>query len=314
MSAIVGDELAPYFLRNVEGIEEAADKEERRLGSGSYGYVFKVIVDGMECIAKRLHSAMTVSVSLQQRQAVTSKFRNECIILSKLRHPNIVQFVGVHYGSKSTQLTLIMECAKCDLDQLILSDHSNVPLPLKLSILLDISYGLLYLHEYSPPIIHRDLTARNILISDQYRAKIADLGVAKIVDFHEQLAKTHTQAPGQQFFMPPEALKENAECTPKLDVFSFGHLTLLTIIQEYPTVHHVTLSVDMQTKGLIERSMRSRALTRVGTNHCLYPMIIECLYDRPDQRPTTRDLNRRIKHLYDKHPVSGEGCKNTHHH
>ena len=158
-------------------------------------------------------------MSAVERERITSKFRNECVILSKLRHPNIVQFIGVHYGRRGkADLTLIMECVSSDMDK-FLEVNPNIPLPLKLSILLEVSYGLVYLHECNPAIVHRDLTARNILITDKCQAKIADLGMAKIVDLQAQLAASHTQAPGQMWYMPPEALEEKASCTPKLDIF-----------------------------------------------------------------------------------------------
>ncbi len=304
-----GDELSSFLLKDVEGLEEAAQREEEKAMKGSYGYVFKVTIDGVECIAKKLHSTFVSQsrVSLQDRQAITSKFRNECVILSKLRHPNVVQFIGVHYGRReNADLTLIMESVRCDMDD-FLSEYPNVPLSLKLSILLDVSYGLVYLHECNPPIIHRDLTARNILITGKCQAKIADLGMAKIVDLQKQLAQSHTKAPGQMFFMPPEALKEKAACTPKLDIFSFGHLALFAVIQKYPevlTFYDINQTAAMQLAGTIERARRARSLEAVGSDHCLYPIITECLYDRPDQRPTTRDLNARLIRLAAQNPNS----------
>ena len=167
---------------------------------------------GVQRIAKKLHSNFTnpSQVSAVGRENITSKFRNEleCVILSKLRHPNIVQFIGVHYGRRGkADLTLIMEFVSSDMDK-FLEVHPNIPPTIKLSILLDVSYGLIYLHECSPPVIHRDLTARNVLITDKCQARIADLGMAKIVDLQAQLAASHTQAPGQMWYMPPEALKE----------------------------------------------------------------------------------------------------------
>ncbi len=307
------DELSPFKLE-VEGLEEAAEREEKQAMKGSYGYVFKVTVGGVECIAKKLHGAFVSQsrVSLEARQSITAKFRNECVILSKLRHPNIVQFVGVHYGRRgNADLTLIMESVRCDMDD-FLSEHPNVPLSLKLSILLDVSYGLVYLHECNPPIIHRDLTARNILITDKCQAKIADVGVAKIVSLKEQLAKSHTKVPGQMFYMPPEALTDRAECTPKLDIFSFGHLALFSLNQIYPEVvdlneflqlHTLTQIGTMKEEGTMEKVRRAESLEAVGSGHCLYPIITECLYDRPDQRPTTRDLNRQLIRLAAQSPV-----------
>ena len=299
-----GDKLAPFLIENVKGLEECADKEEKQAGFGAYGFVFKVNVNGVERVAKRIHSAYVKRVSAKEKKAITSKFRDECIILSKLRHPNIVQFVGVHYGRGGmTDLTLFIECLCSDMDD-FLSTRPNLPLPLKLSLLQDVSFGLVYLHEYEPPVVHRDLTARNILISDRCQAKIADLGMAKIVDIQAQLSRSHTTVPGQQFYMPPEALKEKASCTPKLDIFSFGHLALYTVNQELPEVYEITesLMVKMLTKGTLQREKRKKSIDNVGKGHCLYPIITECLFGNPDQRPTTRDLNNRLCYLATQNP------------
>ena len=301
------DELLSPLRVQVEGIQEAAEAEERRVGTGSFGYVFPVTVGGVQRIAKKLHSSFVdPQVSDRQRESITSKFRDECVILSKLRHPNIVQFIGVHYGRRGkADLTLIMECVSSDMDKFLDPKvHPNIPLPLKLSILLDVSYGLVYLHECNPPIVHRDLTARNILVTDSCRAKIADLGVAKVVDINTQMATTHTQTPGQMYYMPPEALTEKASCTPKLDIFSFGHLTLYTVNQEFPHVYDVSQTVTraMQKRGYVERAKRQRAIDQVGKDHCLYRIIMDCLHDNPEKRPTTRAVNSGLIDLSVQNP------------
>ena len=94
-SSSAEDELSSRMLEDVEGLEEAAKREERYVGCGSYGYVFKVKVRGMECIAKKLHIVYMnqSNVSVKERKSIFAKFRDECIMLSKLRHPNIVQFI-----------------------------------------------------------------------------------------------------------------------------------------------------------------------------------------------------------------------------
>ena len=263
---------------------------------------------GVQRIAKKLHSNFTnpSQVSAVGRENITSKFRNECVILSKLRHPNIVQFIGVHYGRRGkADLTLIMEFVSSDMAK-FLEVHPNIPPTIKLSILLDVSYGLIYLHECSPPVIHRDLTARNVLITDKCQARIADLGMAKIVDLQAQLAASHTQAPGQMWYMPPEALKERASCTPKLDIFSFGHLALYMANQEFPKVFNITITMEIVKQGIIERLKRQKALDCVGSDHCLYPIIIDCLYDDPENRPSTRTLNQRLMVLSSQTPASME--------
>ena len=122
------DELAAFLIRDVEGLEESAGREAARVGSGAYGYVFQIKVSGVLRIAKKIHSGLVNQVSAKEKKSVTSKFRTECIILSKWRHPNIVQFVGVHYGRGGmTDLTLFMECLSSDLDK-FLSAHSELSL------------------------------------------------------------------------------------------------------------------------------------------------------------------------------------------
>ena len=99
------------------------------------------------------------------------------------------------------------------------------------SILLDVLYGLLHLHSQTPPIIHRDLTAANILVTCDMKAKIADLGISKILsELNPLLASAQSALPGTLGYMPPEALVEEPQYGTKLDVFSFGVVSLYAAI------------------------------------------------------------------------------------
>ena len=80
---------------------EGLNLEENILGSGAYGVVYKVTVDGKKCIAKKLHNILIHAVKHYPRgqdDTIIRKFHNECRIMSQLKHPNVVGFVGVHYG------------------------------------------------------------------------------------------------------------------------------------------------------------------------------------------------------------------------
>jgi len=96
-------------------------------------------------------------------------------------HPNVVQFLGIYYPSPKDKLPwLIMEMMYTNLTSLIEKyETTDLPLHIKLSILMDTSRGLQYLH--SRDIIHRDLSSNNVLLTQQLVAKIADFGMAKIV-------------------------------------------------------------------------------------------------------------------------------------
>ena len=168
------DALVPVV--QVEGL----GLEENQAGSGAYGCVFRVTVNGRDCIAKKVHHILLQEQSLGQRESIVTKFRNECHILSVLHHPNIVGFVGVNYGRDKNDISLIMERLHTDLANFV-ETHRDTNIATRIHILYDVSKGLHYLHCRTPPLIHRDLTAPNILLTEDLTAKIGDLGVSRYV-------------------------------------------------------------------------------------------------------------------------------------
>ncbi len=103
-----------------------------------------------------------------------------------------------------------------------------LPLSLKRSVLEDVASGLLYLHSMHPPVIHRDLTSKNVLLTSSLVAKITDMGNSRIVS---QMVRTFSKYPGTLVYMPPEAQDDRHRYGPSLDIFSFGHLALYIITQ-----------------------------------------------------------------------------------
>ena len=133
----------------------------------------------------------------------------------------------------------------------LLETVPNIPLTLKCSVLEDVAKGLLYLHKHNPQIVHRDLTAKNVLLTSSLVAKITDFGNSRIVNLHPgQLARTLSQLPGTLVYMPPEALTATSRYGPSLDVFSFGHLALFTLTQ---------VRINMYMHGSIDINVLVRA-------------------------------------------------------
>ena len=153
------------------------------------------------------------------------RFAAECELLGQLHHPHIVQFLGVRVEAGSELPELVMEYLPTTLRR-CLDTHGALPAEIGGGILLEVALGLRYLHEFSPPIIHRDLSSNNILLTTSMTAKISDLGVAKILGVSPGRAAqmTQTQAPGTPTFMPPEAMLARPKYTSKVDTFSFGVL------------------------------------------------------------------------------------------
>ena len=162
---------------------------------------------------------------------MSSKYVRECQLMSDLRHPNITLFLGVCFLPNCQLPVLLMERLDGNLDDLIES-IPNIPLILKVSMLKDVVRGLLYLHHHNPQVVHRDLTAKNVLLTSSFVAKITDFGNSRIVNLQPgQLAQTMSRLPGTPLYMPPEALSSSSHYGPSLDVFSFGHLALFTLTQ-----------------------------------------------------------------------------------
>ena len=300
----------------IDSVEGLSKEKER--GRGCYGAVYEVRVNGFPCIAKRLHDILVgrkgmEPVGAEQRAGVINTFRKECDILSGLRHPNVVQFMGVHCGSDEADISLIMEYMHMDLEH-CMKTYPDIPLPYKTSILRDVAYGLAYLHSCN--IIHRDLNAGNVLLTESLRAKIADLGVAKLFDRVTVMKHTRTLCPGAQDFMPPECFDKSPKYGIQLDIFSFGHLTIYLVNQTAPVVADRTVVPDDVKKKQMQVGKRREALDQMshqlgGSHHPLYSTVVQCLSDTPDQRPTSRDLVKRMEEICQQHPIPHENTLET---
>ena len=286
------DELVPYCLPHLPALGE-------QQGSGSYGSVYPIQLNGISCIAKRIHDILLgqgkeKGVNIEDKQAAYQKFYSECVLLSRMRHPNIVQFMGVYYGPQrdyGRELTLVMERLYMNLGN-CLEQYQNIVTWLKVSILLDVSQGLLHLH--SQGIVHRDLTAANILLTTSFHAKIADLGVSKIINVHPLAASKQSMIPGTLGYMPPEALAEIPEYGYALDIFSFGVLILFVLLQEYPQYYENVVTVTGVHRKEIQIQKRMKWIAKLSPEDPMRQLICQCLQDEPERRPTTTELNSNL--------------------
>ena len=111
-------------------------------------------------------------------------------------------------------------------------------------MLLDVSRGLWYLHTHHPPIVHRDLSLNNVLLTSQFVAKISDLGVAKVIQADSKKTKTGSHSRNCGLYMP---LLETPEYGPPLDIFSYDGMMLHVVNQEWPKPLHYVMT-DPKTK------------------------------------------------------------------
>ena len=185
---------------------------------------------GLKCAGKKIHELL-----LRQGDAsyTVRKFEGECHLLSQVRHPNIVQFLGVAFQQGLQAPILVMEFLPTNLTS-CLEQHSIFPKEISYSILYDVALGLHYLHSQSSVTIHRDLSSNNVLLTSNMSAKISDLGVARIIDFTPLQISHMTQTPGTPAFMPPEVMVANPKYDTSVDEFSYGIMMIHIFSGRWP--------------------------------------------------------------------------------
>ncbi len=246
------------------------------------------------CAGKKLHDILCQAQN--QNKFVIARFKEECLKHAQLRHPNIVQLLGVHTKPSAHIPMLIMEYLPFSLSK-CLEEYKDINMATKCKILLDVSLGLRYLHEQTHPIIHRDLTANNVMLTADMRAKIADLGQAKILKLQ---VTSLTVAPGTSCYMPPEALVQNPSYDVTMDIFSFGVLMIHTVIQVCP-IPSEAYSIDPNVPGkytpLSEVDRRRTFFELMGDSNALTPLAKQCLDMDPRLRPKLVDITTRLEQL-----------------
>ena len=290
-----GGSIEGFVLKGVTSINR------KELGRGAYGKVYAVKYCQTVCAAKEIHSILIEDVGETERRPTIESFLRECRQCSTLRHPNVIQFLGVYYpteGGGANRMRLPVMVMEMMVDSLtsFVDKHEKIPIHIKYSIVHDVSLGLCYLHNHDPPIVHRDLSPNNVLLTAHHVAKISDLGVAKVIKADSR--KTMTKAPGTVDFMPLEALADDPVYGPPMDVFSFAGIILHTFNQQWPRPT-VAIQFDPNTRkrvALSEVERRQQYLDKmIGETEVLRPLMEECLDDDPAVRPTIATVCERIQ-------------------
>ena len=267
----------------------------KEIDRGSFGLVVEATWKQSVVAVKQIHSTFVNKDTLFK----------ECERSSRLSHPNIVRFVGIHCPSPDRVPNIVMERLHCSLTKQLEETRATAaagdqfPVDKKLSILSQVGRGLRYLHSQSPPIIHRNLSSDNVLLSEKLElAKISDLGSVRLVDSKKQVEIMKT--PNMVIFIPPEVLSdEPVEYEAEVDVFSFGCVMLHTLSHQWPTpsqpvgtrseVERRQKYLDVITEQRVAWKLKpfeSSAIINVAKN---------CLSNIPKDRPSMEDVCSYLK-------------------
>ena len=255
---------------------------DRELENYPRSRVFAVKYNEIACIAKE------ISFSKWDRKShseIKQDFLQECVQHSKLDHPNIVKMLGVYYPKLNVQSVLpvlVMEQMECTLTQLF-DRYQNIPMSVYLSILQDVSRAICYLHTSNPPLMHRDLNSNNILLTASLVAKVSNFSVLKVVS--PLSSEKLTREPGTMAFMPPEALEDDPHYGLPLDVFSFGCVICHMMAQHWPAPKYPFYGSALVNRREYINQIRKGSLKQ---------LMIACLDDDPERRPTISRVIKRI--------------------
>ena len=274
------------------------------LGSGSYGGVCRAKCDGLPCAAKIMHPTL-FDLRDPGTASYLERFEGECRLLSLARHPNVVQYLATYRDPETRLPVLLMEL--CDESLCRFLERSPEPLPyhIELNISHDIALALVYLH--SNGLIHRDLTANNVLMIAGVRAKVTDFGMSKLARVNPRVTPM-TLCPGNLQYMSPEALEEPPSYIEKLDIFSFGVLLVQIMTRQFPDAgprfQVIELSNDPRfPKGttarlpIPETQRRSAHLKMISGTHPLKAMALNCLKGKERERPSAQQLSNSLSEL-----------------
>ncbi|XP_064393440.1 uncharacterized protein LOC135340941 isoform X2 [Halichondria panicea] len=236
----------------------------RRIGKGGWGEV----LEGTVSVAvKRLHEEIALPIYIE-------KMEREMRLLAEVRHPNLVQFIGAIFdeqrqANRSPPL-IITELLDMNLRQAY--ERNQLDPGNRLSIFKDIALALDYLHQRYNPIIHRDVSAPNVLLqrmpNHQLKGKVSDLGSANF------LQHSHTMGEGAIIYSPPEVIPQPLVRPPpqtvKIDVYSYGIVLAEVTASRFPSQDNFP--------EMFERIKRERP--------AVYKLILRCIEREPSHRPS----------------------------
>ena len=276
------------------------------LGTGSYGAACKAKCDELICAAKLLYPVLfemkpqAPEPGKEHRQPAL-RFELECRFLSRINHPNIVQYLGTYRDPDTNAPVLLMELMDESLTHFLESSPGPIPYHVQVNLCYDIAQALAFLH--SNGIIHRDLSSNNVLLLGN-RAKVTDFGMSKFTN----IAATMTMCPGTPAFMPPEALNEPPAYTEKIDNFSLGVMIVQVVTKQFPkpTDRFVNRELvdpkfpDCKVQAQVpvpEAERRHAHISLIDPTHPLLPIAFHCLKDKDTERPSSQELCRSLAFL-----------------
>jgi len=251
---------------------------EKEIGRGAFGAVFKGSYFGTDVAIKKIFD-------LEDDPDAMIYLGREVNVLKGMRHPNIVQFIGI-CNDKEAGLHIVTEFVKAgDLRKFLKREDVEMGWKLRIKIAMDIAAAMTYVH--SRNIIHRDLKSKNLLVDESWRVKVCDFGLART-----NAANRPMTLCGTDDWMAPEVIL-GMQYNQKADVFSFG-IVLCEIITRKK------ISLEMQRSPMDAFGMDVAKFKQLIPEDCpldFAVLALECCAYDPEDRPTFKDIIVKLKSI-----------------
>ncbi|XP_010519852.1 PREDICTED: serine/threonine-protein kinase EDR1 [Tarenaya hassleriana] len=251
-----------------------------RIGIGSYGEVYCAEWNGTEVAVKKFLDQDFSGDALTQ-------FKSEVEIMLRLRHPNVVLFMGA--VTRPPHFSILTEfLPRGSLYRLLHRPKTQLDEKRRMQMALDVAKGMNYLHTSHPTIVHRDLKSPNLLVDKNWVVKVCDFGLSRM-KHHTFLSSKSTA--GTPEWMAPEVLR-NEPANEKCDVYSFG-----VILWELATTRIPWKGLNpMQVVGAVGFQNRRLEIPE-DIDPTVAKIIRECWQTEPHLRPSFTQLMHRLKRL-----------------
>ncbi|KAH9801071.1 MDIS1-interacting receptor like kinase 2 [Citrus sinensis] len=257
---------------------------------GGHGSVYRAKVPSGEIFAvKKFHSPLPGEMSFQQEE-----FLNEIQALTEIRHRNIVKFYG--FCSHPKHSFIIYEYLESgSLDKILCNDASAKELgwTQRLNVIKGVADALFYLHNNCfPPIVHRDISSKNVLLDLGYEAHVSDFGIAK---FLNPDSSNWSELAGTHGYVAPE-LAYTLKVTEKCDVYSFGVLALEVIKGKHPRdfLFEMSSSSSNMNIEMLDSRLPYPSLHVQKKLMSIMQVAFSCLDQNPESRPTMKRVSQLL--------------------
>ncbi|KAM3334747.1 hypothetical protein ACQJBY_029272 [Aegilops geniculata] len=260
-----------------------------QVGQGCCGTVYHALWRGSDVAAK-------VFSKQDYSEEMINTFRQEVSLMKKLRHPNIILFMGAVLSQQ--RLCIVTEfLPRGSLFRLLRTNIGKLDPRRRVNMAIDIASGMNYLHNSIPTVVHRDLKSPNLLVDKNWTVKVADFGLSRLK--LETFLTTKT-GKGTPQWMAPEVLRSEPS-NEKSDVFSYGVVLWELVTQRIPWDTHNTMQV-IGAVGFMD--YRLEIPTDVDPQWA--SMIQNCWDSDPQRRPSFQELLERLRELQKQYNVQAQ--------